>query len=166
MGEMDPDLVRPPGLELAAPRARRPAWRRCPLIGRPALPNGSPPRVRPGAPPSSRGHAGGGRAARRRVPRWPAGRTPGEGDDSRAASRPVRPWSANCAGQRLHARWSFLADHQQPRVVSLSSRCTMPGRRTPPIPERLAPQWAISALTSVPAAWPAAGCTTRPRACR
>jgi hypothetical protein len=34
--------------------------------------------------------------------------------------------------------------------VSLSRRCTMPGRLTPPMPERLAPQWAISALTSVP----------------
>ena len=33
----------------------------------------------------------------------------------------------------------------------------MPGRRTPPIPDRLAPQWAISALTSVPVSWPAAG---------
>ena len=27
----------------------------------------------------------------------------------------------------------------------------MPGRLTPPMPERLSPQWAISALTSVPA---------------
>ena len=26
----------------------------------------------------------------------------------------------------------------------------MPGRATPPMPERLAPQWAMSALTSVP----------------
>ena len=33
----------------------------------------------------------------------------------------------------------------------------MPGRRTPPMPERLAPQWAISALTSVPEAWPGPG---------
>ena len=47
-------------------------------------------------------------------------------------------------------------------VVSLSSRCTMPGRLTPPMPDRLAPQWAIRALTSVPVSWPAAGCTTRP----
>ena len=38
----------------------------------------------------------------------------------------------------------------------------MPGRLTPPMPDRLSPQWAISALTSVPVAWPAAGCTTRP----
>ena len=30
----------------------------------------------------------------------------------------------------------------------------MPGRLTPPMPERLAPQWRISALTSVPSAWP------------
>ncbi len=35
-------------------------------------------------------------------------------------------------------------------VVSLSSRCTMPGRLTPPIPDKDAPQWAISAFTSVP----------------
>ena len=27
----------------------------------------------------------------------------------------------------------------------------MPGRATPPMPERLSPQWAISALTNVPA---------------
>src|SRR6188768_1547767 len=47
-------------------------------------------------------------------------------------------------------------------LVSLSRRCTMPGLATPPIPERLAPQCAISALTSVPVAWPAPGCTTRP----
>ena len=47
-------------------------------------------------------------------------------------------------------------------VVSLSSRCTMPGRLTPPMPDRLSPQCAISALTSVPVAWPGAGCTTRP----
>ena len=38
----------------------------------------------------------------------------------------------------------------------------MPGRFTPPMPDRLAPQWAISALTSVPVACPAAGCTTSP----
>ena len=38
----------------------------------------------------------------------------------------------------------------------------MPGRFTPPMPDRLSPQWAISALTSVPVAWPAAGCTTSP----
>ena len=30
----------------------------------------------------------------------------------------------------------------------------MPGRLTPPMPDRLSPQWAISALTSVPVAWP------------
>ena len=33
----------------------------------------------------------------------------------------------------------------------------MPGRRSPPMPERLSPQWAISALTSVPVQLPAAG---------
>ena len=49
-------------------------------------------------------------------------------------------------GQRLMCARSFLATTISP-VVSLSSRCTMPGRLTPPIPERLAPQWAISAFT-------------------
>ena len=38
----------------------------------------------------------------------------------------------------------------------------MPGRRTPPIPDRLSPQWAIRAFTSVPKSCPAAGWTTRP----
>ena len=38
----------------------------------------------------------------------------------------------------------------------------MPGRFTPPIPDRLAPQCAINALTSVPDRFPAAGCTTKP----
>ena len=33
----------------------------------------------------------------------------------------------------------------------------MPGRRSPPMPDRLSPQWAISALTRVPLACPAAG---------
>ena len=72
----------------------------------------------------------------------------------------MRPWSANCAARPWWAR-SFLATTIRP-LVSLSSRCTMPGRRTPPMPDRLSPQWAISALTSVPLSWPAAGWTTRP----
>ena len=38
----------------------------------------------------------------------------------------------------------------------------MPGRFTPPMPERLSPQWAMSALTSVPVQFPAAGWTTSP----
>ena len=46
--------------------------------------------------------------------------------------------------------------------MSLSRRCTMPGRRTPPIPARLGPQCASSALTSVPSGLPGAGCTTMP----
>src|SRR5437870_5535631 len=47
-------------------------------------------------------------------------------------------------------------------LVSLSSRCTMPGRLTPPTPERLSPQWASSAFAKVPLQLPAAGCTTSP----
>src|SRR5437660_1293631 len=36
------------------------------------------------------------------------------------------------------------------------------GRIPPPMPDRLSPQWAIRALTSVPVQFPAAGCTTSP----
>ena len=42
-----------------------------------------------------------------------------------------------------------------------SSRCTMPGRFSPPMPLRSSTWWS-SALTSVPLACPAAGCTTMP----
>src|SRR5665213_3205432 len=56
---------------------------------------------------------------------------------------------------------SVLATTIRP-LVSLSSRWTIPGRRTPPIPARLAPQWAMSALTSVPSGLPGAGWTTSP----
>jgi len=59
--------------------------------------------------------------------------------------------------------WSVLGDHHQ-AVVSLSRRWTIPGRLTPPTPERLSPQWAMSALTSVPVQLPAAGWTTSPSA--
>ena len=48
--------------------------------------------------------------------------------------------------------------------VSLSMRWTMPGRCTPPMPERLSPQRYSRALTNVPSGWPGAGCTTMPRA--
>ena len=42
----------------------------------------------------------------------------------------------------------------------------MPGRRTPPIPARLEPQCAISALTRVPSGLPGADGRRAPRACR
>ena len=54
-----------------------------------------------------------------------------------------------------------LGRHHQPGGV-LVEPVHDAGRITPPIPDRLAPQWAISALTSVPVSWPAAGCTTSP----
>ncbi len=46
--------------------------------------------------------------------------------------------------------------------VSLSRRCTIPGRSTPPIEARRPWQWWSSALTRVPVRFPAAGWTTRP----
>ena len=36
----------------------------------------------------------------------------------------------------------------------------MPGRFSPPMPDKLSPQCASSALTSVPSGLPGAGCTT------
>jgi hypothetical protein len=75
-------------------------------------------------------------------------------------SDPLRPWSANSAARPWWAA-SFLATTSRPDV-SLSRRWTIPGRLTPPTPDRLSPQWRISALTSVPAAWPGAGWTTSP----
>jgi hypothetical protein len=38
----------------------------------------------------------------------------------------------------------------------------MPGRRSPPMPARLSPQWAMRALTRVPVQLPWPGCTTSP----
>ena len=38
----------------------------------------------------------------------------------------------------------------------------MPGRLTPPMPDRLSPQWWISALTSVPVAVAGAGMDDQP----
>ena len=38
----------------------------------------------------------------------------------------------------------------------------MPGRATPPMPERLAPQWASRALTRVPVSLPGAGWAAMP----
>src|SRR5438309_2217366 len=45
--------------------------------------------------------------------------------------------------------------------VSLSRRCTTPGRSAPAIPERWG-TWASTALTSVPLGCPGAGCTVMP----
>ncbi len=68
--------------------------------------------------------------------------------------------AAKSAASLAWAR-SVLATTISP-LVSLSSRCTMPGRRTPPIPARLSPQWARRAFTSVRSGLPGAGCTTSP----
>src|SRR5262249_17765569 len=55
---------------------------------------------------------------------------------------------------------SVFATSRTPEV-SRSSRCTMPGRSSPPTPSRSRTWWS-RALTSVPEGWPGAGCTTRP----
>ena len=68
---------------------------------------------------------------------------------ARSRARRTAPASADAPGRVLATTITPL--------MSLSSRCTMPGRRTPPMPDRLSPQWASSALTSVPSALPGAG---------
>ena len=55
-----------------------------------------------------------------------------------AANSAARPWWAA----------SLLAATMTPEV-SLSSRCTIPGRSTPPTPESEPAQWCSRALTSV-----------------
>src|SRR5262249_25280170 len=85
-----------------------------------------------------------------------------------AAQRPAAAVGGELAGggrggAAARARWarSVFATTIRP-LVSLSRRCTMPGRLTPPTPDRLSPQWATSALTRVPLQLPAAGWTTSP----
>ncbi len=61
---------------------------------------------------------------------------------------------ARCRGRRTawtgrRGRDRILAATMTPEV-SLSSRWTMPGRATPPMPDRLSPQWCSRALTRVP----------------
>ena len=87
------------------------------------------------------------------MPRQPHRRTPGNGPVACAgAARPGHGRRTPSTGARCAAS-GWAATWRRP-VVSLSSRCTMPGRSTPPIPDRDAPQCAIRALTSVPEACP------------
>ena len=105
-------------------------------------------------PPSSCGPRGGGRwrwrPRRSRARGWPWTRARYSFSTSR-----VENW-------RTRARWvgSSLATTRRPDVP-LSRRWTMPGRRTPPTPERSV-TWRRSALTRVPSGVPAPGWTTRP----
>ena len=149
MGQMDADLVGAAGLQPACDQARDRL-----AVGCPGKRSSTCQWVMACAAAGAHRHlvAGVRMAAERRVDRafrrGPA--RPRRTPDSRARAAPVRPWSANCAASARWAR-SVLATTMRP-VVSLSRRCTMPGRLTPPMPDRLSPQWAISALTSVPVA--------------
>jgi hypothetical protein len=72
--------------------------------------------------------------------------------------------SMSCFANRADRPWwaaSVLAATITPEV-SLSSRWTMPGRATPPMPDRLAPQWNSRALTRVPVSQPGAGWAAMP----
>ena len=134
MGKVHPDLMRPPGLELAGQqRGDRPPSR--PLKAA-CSSHGHRPR------PESRtaifrGQTDGGRSGASTVPRARFGTPPDKGHSRAASAQAAMVGELRC--QRL-VRSAFLA--------TTISRCpcsvTMPGRRTPPM-ERLAPQWAISA---------------------
>src|ERR1700744_571329 len=65
----------------------------------------------------------------------------------------------SCAAKSADRPWwaaSVLAATTMPEV-SLSMRWTMPGRATPPMPDRLSPQWCNRALTRVPLSLPGGG---------
>ena len=109
------------------------------------------------APPSSRSRPAGRWSAHRHA--LAVDRMAADGGLDRALLRPwarprpapgrcgSRSWAANSLDSAWWAR-SFLATTMTPDV-SLSRRWTMPGRRTPPMPDRLSPQWASRALTRV-----------------
>ena len=110
---------------------------------------------RPPPPPSSSGPPGGGR--------W--GRPPCHCPPGDSRSRCTGKSGPGCgpeAGRRASGgQQSFFAAMRRPEV-SRSIRWTMPGRSSPPMPERESPQWWSRALTSVPSGWPGAGWTTSP----
>ena len=77
------------------------------------------------------------------------------------AARPPRGSAARGRAPRTAppGRWCATSDFattSRPEV-SLSIRCTIPGRSRPPIPESVPPQWCSSAFTSVPSGAPGRG---------
>ena len=66
----------------------------------------------------------------------PVRRTPDESQVAALERAAVAAMAGELRRQAPCARWSFFATTINP-VVSLSSRCTMPGRRSPPMPDRL-----------------------------
>jgi hypothetical protein len=165
MGEVDPDLVRAPGLEPAADqRGRRPkapqtvtrvtAWRPRSAVDGLALPVGAVA-VEPGGDAQ---HAAGLEACPPHAAQARVGLV-GHAVAERQVARAIE-CASNCAASPWCAAVR-LGHHEKPEV-SLSIRCTMPGRFSPPMPERLPPKWCRSALTSVPPGLPGAGWTTMP----
>ena len=140
--QVDADLVRPPGREHDGEQARgrRPgALRR--VVGQRRL-----------AAPSDDGHA----LAVARVASDGALDVPAAGDGTPQASGYVVAVEVTRGKHRptaLASAASVLATTITPDV-SLSSRCTMPGRLSPPIPGSSSPQCASRALTSVPSSLP------------
>ena len=139
MGEMDPDLVGPAGLQPAGQQAGDRLCRRRRRSAS-APPNGSRPRGRPRGPPSCRGRADAGRSAgrwclgagRARPRRRPGSRVAaGRCGRGRRTGRPA-PGVRGRSWRPPSARW-----------CPCRGDARYPGRRTPPMPERLAPQWAI-----------------------
>ena len=104
---------------------------------------------------SSCGWPTSGRAAHRSCPRPPSAR-PRRSRDS--ADRCCARRTASPALRARRRSW------RPPAAPTCPCRCggRCPGRATPPIPDRLPPQWWSNALTRVPSRLPAAGWTTSP----
>ena len=146
MGHMHADLVGAPGFQPALDQGGLRAGRLGTVVMRHRVAAG---------PSAHHRHFSRGRGWRpsgaSMVPRSGAA-GPRRGRDSRAPAG--RCGRDRRTGRRGWCAASVLATTMTPEV-SLSRRWTMPGRRTPPMPDRLSPQWWISALTSVPVPWPA-----------
>ena len=156
---MDADLVGAAGFQPAGQQARD----RLAVGARVAfqhLPMGDGFAAALRAPPSCRGRGGGGRSARRWC-RAAGPARPRRRRDSRAASGPVRPWSANWAAERAMRAVGLGHHHQAGGVLVEAVHDAGPLARRR-CPRGSSPQWAISALTSVPVQLPAAGWTTSP----
>ena len=159
MGHMDADLVRAAGLQPAveqardrlAVRSRRSVSSTCQWV----IASRPPART---ATLVARSRV----AAERRVDGAlrAVGRAPDEGQIA-ALQRPGAAMVGELGGQRLMgARRSWRRPSGRWCPCRADARC--PAACTPPMPERLSPQWAISALTSVPVAVAGGGMHDQP----
>ena len=146
--QVDPNLMRPPGVNGHLGQGHGPAHRI-----RVHDPGDRLAARVASAPTSSCGPPDPGQSDRR------CGVRPADGPRP-APHIPSRPRDLETAAPVPGARASCLATTISPEVPR-SSRWTMPGRISPPIPLKSC-TWCSSAFTTVPPSCPAAGCTTMP----